>query len=788
LFHRILQMSFCPFSSFCFIILNIRNHRQRMIVIDDQADIAASGGGGGGSDMAWLTEEEAKDVQEKQAVHEQNLRQRPKMRLNMTGLGTLLMIVLILSNSQITVHGFLFPPLSLQPSAYTVSKSSTNTPNHCFHSQARTLALFSTIKSEVPDTLTDVLRDLDSWNVRYRPSTTRSELEDLWRLHHPSKASLRQVTGEPLVESITEDSDTETVSSTMVTPTVLESIGKNQAKDLSLQELLERLDTNEIRYEPRSTRQDLEVLWNQFLAKAKETPVALSDNIEISIIPQVNISHTCDDTTRQDETTKGMESRQTVVVEEKSVVDSVQLLRKSGRPSQRRSSERHARQFTQRQRGTWNIPYGPSVAIPYKTVQQTTEFVKSKADKVSRRAWDWWTVDDQGIRNAAFTYVTKEDPRREKKKIIEVEAKPIPRRDRYPTPIDQTTTWTTTVPQDVANRPGRARGKTSRDQTFSVRPPHPRSKPPSTAASYKRHVSSSRAASRSNLWSNRRSNVRTPLALQLSNPPSTATRDPPPPTSKPSRPIYSPYADQAGFRDENNESRDTLDKVGDYLADVADRIMWGKYDSLDSEPASSDNSTRSQSTPKASKSTHSRHWKDRMEERFDSLLGIHENGKYYDSWLREEERRKAEAEGTDAFSYARGRSSKSKRVYDRPIWEEEGTLWTLLFGRAAPGKRLQFRDAVDGEPGQLLGLVQIVLRTGLVGAGYACRWASVQGSIPQPFVVIAVSTAALCVRRNRLRTVLLVLLGLRVFGELLHGYVLGDDGWEQTAEKDSPIS
>ena len=106
-------------------------------------------------------------------------------------------------------------------------------------------------------------------------------------------------------------------------------------------------------------------------------------------------------------------------------------------------------------------------------------------------------------------------------------------------------------------------------------------------------------------------------------------------------------------------------------------------------------------------------------------------------------------EGTDAFSYGRGRARS--RVHDKPLWEQEGTPWTLLFGKASPGKKLQFRDAIDGEPGQMLGIVKMLLRTGLVGAGYACRWASVRGSIPQPLVVVAISTAALSARRHRLR-------------------------------------
>ena len=171
-----------------------------------------------------------------------------------------------------------------------------------------------------------------------------------------------------------------------------------------------------------------------------------------------------------------------------------------------------------------------------------------------------------------------------------------------------------------------------------------------------------------------------------------------------------------------------------------------------------------------------------MEERMDAMLGIHENGKYYNSWMARDRAKARKAQGTDAFSYARGRARS--QVYDKPLWEEEGTLWTLLFGKASPGKKLQFRDAIDGEPGQLLGVMKILLRTGLVGAGYACRWASVRGSIPQPFVVMAVSTAALSVRRHRFRAVLLSLLVLRTMGELVHSYVLGDEGWEYQDDVD----
>ena len=300
-----------------------------------------------------------------------------------------------------------------------------------------------------------------------------------------------------------------------------------------------------------------------------------------------------------------------------------------------------------------------------------------------------------------------------------------------------------------------------------------------------------------------------------------APQRPPMETETQSRRVYSPYADQAGFKNPNNNDdddfRDALDYWGEKLADFADRIMWGKFDAPSSSSqaerstapfSTARSSTRAGTTTGGSSSSRSdtsstrrphsrRHWKDRMEERLDSMLGIHENGKYYDSWMQRQRDQVRAAEGTDPVSYARGRARATTKGRprggggggfskndDKPLWEQEGTLWTLLFGRGSAGQKLAFRDTIDGEPGQLLGVVQLVLRSGLVGAGYACRWASVRGSIPQPLVVMAVCSAALCARKHRLRAVLFVLLGLRTLGELIHGYVLGDEGWRESAAEE----
>jgi hypothetical protein len=69
-------------------------------------------------------------------------------------------------------------------------------------------------------------------------------------------------------------------------------------------------------------------------------------------------------------------------------------------------------------------------------------------------------------------------------------------------------------------------------------------------------------------------------------------------------------------------------------------------------------------------------------------------------------------------------------------------------------------------------------------SSYACRWASVRGAVPQPVVVVGVLSAAVCAsRRRRLVAVTAALALFRTLGELAHGYVYGNGGWDDDAEE-----
>jgi hypothetical protein len=218
--------------------------------------------------------------------------------------------------------------------------------------------------------------------------------------------------------------------------------------------------------------------------------------------------------------------------------------------------------------------------------------------------------------------------------------------------------------------------------------------------------------------------------------------------------------------------------------------MWGKFDT-DRNNIQSDK-TATQRTPsqkpdrskttQTSKQKQYRHWKDRLEERLDSMLGIHENGAFYNKWTQRYAQEKQEEEGTDAFAVARGRQRKKnhREKFDaKPFWEEDGSLMSLLFGvgHKNNGKDIFSDHRLDLESGSVLTLLRVVFRFSVMVASYLCRWASTGGAIPQPVVVVGVAAVGIVTRpRRRLAMMAITLLLMRVAGEAVHGYE--QKGWE----------
>lgn len=181
------------------------------------------------------------------------------------------------------------------------------------------------------------------------------------------------------------------------------------------------------------------------------------------------------------------------------------------------------------------------------------------------------------------------------------------------------------------------------------------------------------------------------------------------------------------------------------------------------------------------------HWKDRLEERFDTMLGIHEDGNYYTSWMKREKEEGRKEEGYDAVSVARGRRPKRRHeavkrpTYEKPFWEEEGSIFALLLGNTSNGGSMVFDKLLDMDTGALVGLFKALSRLFLLVGSYLCRWASVRGALPQPVVVVGLCTAGVCARR-KLRAVGIALIAMRTIGELIHGSMYDSEDWHDAED------
>jgi hypothetical protein len=330
-------------------------------------------------------------------------------------------------------------------------------------------------------------------------------------------------------------------------------------------------------------------------------------------------------------------------------------------------------------------------------------------------------------------------------------------------------------------------------------------------------------------------------------------------TQQEPRTIYNPYAEsrQSSSSSPFTSSSyyqvegDVWDRLGGYVADIADRIMWGKdaYQSMHSPSyyqsppaasraspsaytASTASSTSSSETVPSSEpdmsstdssagspsgtatgaytSTRSdreqsarqyadpyrsvykgnRHWKDRLEQQLDTWLGINKGDGYYNSWMeREQEETAGQSDKNDAYSVAQGRQRRDQhkvrpKQSNKPIWEQEGNLISLLFGRTQNGHRLPFDHWLDSNSGSLVFVFQTLFRSAMLCASYIGRWASVRGALPQPVVIMGVTAAGLCARpRHRVRAIIISLILLRTLGEVVHGALYDNEHWEDDTEE-----
>lgn len=279
------------------------------------------------------------------------------------------------------------------------------------------------------------------------------------------------------------------------------------------------------------------------------------------------------------------------------------------------------------------------------------------------------------------------------------------------------------------------------------------------------------------------------------------------------RRMYSVY----GPSDENAEG-DIIDEFGNKIADAAESFLWGEDDG--EKPAQqyfrqegnarcrekrrSNPDLEDDEGPYEHELQQKRHWRDRLADRLDAAMGVHEQGSYYQEWADRIEVEEDTKTGEDPEDWVMARHKNQRRMgltpderrarrmpkgakpkrrggIDKYFWTRDGSVMSALLGRSRSGNRA----IVDELFSQPLGanVITTLLRSGfqlsLALFTNTCRWASVRGSLPQPIVVFFAGTSlVLAPKGKRLVTTAVTLFALRALAEALHGYIYGPDGWE----------
>ncbi|KAL7446205.1 hypothetical protein ACHAXH_009381 [Discostella pseudostelligera] len=240
---------------------------------------------------------------------------------------------------------------------------------------------------------------------------------------------------------------------------------------------------------------------------------------------------------------------------------------------------------------------------------------------------------------------------------------------------------------------------------------------------------------------------------------------------------------------------------------------------------------------------HKRQWKDRLRRKFDDALGLHSPAStsvttkesYYDSWknqmegvddgrkevlrrqLNDEYLLSASDDSTNTISGASStyrnnrrarmraksnivstppsssrqpgnRSFPRSRLDEVPFWREGGTIASLLFDtRQSPSRPTrrssrtleQLLLSPFGRGHTVTSLFLYMSRSVLTAFGILCRWAGVRGTIPQPIVVMSVVAILVSSRRGqRMMSLALTVLAMRLVGEFIHGSLYGNEFWD----------
>ena len=550
----------------------------------------------------------------------------------------------------------------------------------------------------------------------------------------------------------------------------------------SIQQLLSALNERSIRYPPTASRNDLENIFADYLIHCHESRTLEANDINRfqNVAADINLFHpTLSNKHNSNSSTKSPVSITRADLEER---------------LHKRVQRRHQQQ-TRRDRFRKSMSNFLYTVVPSVT-GNVSDFTKRKAKRLKRQVADFMLLDDEtGVRDVVrYDFVRREQIRNDYAFVSDVVLGPG---DAIEVIVNNSPVQP--LPSEAKSRPSRKHREASpSDELYSTVAMRGSMEylPSPTTDESSGGSNRFRLPPSSNGYQEGLASFSSP---NYSSPPKRRRKK----QIVPEKKIYNPYGNEV--RDIIDDDKDAIDRVADFLTNTADQIFdrilvnenVKRSNNVDVDPrtreASSqapfDSTTTSRTSQKRSSSankkgsTHLKHWKDRLEERLDSMLGLHESGDFYRSWTeRSEHDKDGNDEPYDAFSVAQGRKPPKRRgksLYEKPFWEEDGNIFSLLFGRTQhyTPPRLDLRSGF--QTGSLLSIFRFALQNFLVVASYLCRWASTQGALPQPVVVIGVSSAMLCARpHRRLFAAGVALLILRTVGEVLHGYVYGNTGWE----------
>ena len=508
-----------------------------------------------------------------------------------------------------------------------------------------------------------LIQELDRQNIRYPPTARRSDLEALLRRHQQQQQQQQETTTPPPQ--------------------------KTARTKPSIREILQQLDQRNIRYAPSASRQELENLLQQQIQteeqEEEEAQEEQSSNINASE------PSTAEATIRTEEQGENVPNSSTM----RSRTEAERrLYRRRRRRQQNRKPVSRVERVLKRSaewtsRGVQGLPQqvarirSDRSALPKRVLDQ----VKRQTRKAQRNLADFIATDEDGIREPTWYYVNESNG------IIDVggpaDAAAQSSRDDKESDTNPKADGEQIVTEIVndgtsAKRKRRRRPRATtidasfrtddEDRVWQSQPPGP--------SSLRRRKPKKIVNARYQLPPGSQDTIPFPedMATNKSRQrESTDTRPPPEQRETSSqkeetkrRKVYNPLNNDVGEDKEvDPESRDAFDRLGDRVADAVEQVLWGP------EPVGREESPPKRTRERKKTASKARIWKDRMEEQIDYILGVHDDGAYYNSWEKQL--------GADLPR----RPPRREKHRVKQFWEQDGNLMSLLLGRN-PGGSLKW--------------------------------------------------------------------------------------------------